>query len=117
MRAVIAIASPPFSRIAAAASSHGSWLRDEITTLAPASAKASAIARPMPRDDPVTIATFPVRSKRFIIGFLCRFLVSRTAPETPDRHRYRRAAPAPEATLPSHDGARRQGVPVHPSRS
>jgi len=32
-------------------------LRDEMTTRAPASANASAIARPMPRDEPVTIAT------------------------------------------------------------
>src|SRR4051794_13216077 len=67
MRAVTAIASPPRAQIAAATSSHGSWLRDEITTLAPASAKASAIARPMPREDPVTIATLPVRSNRFIM--------------------------------------------------
>src|SRR4051812_32691980 len=70
MRAVIAIASPPLARIAAATASHGSWLRDEITTLAPESAKASAIARPMPRDDPVTIATFPVRSNKFIVSLL-----------------------------------------------
>src|SRR3954453_12194747 len=69
MRAVTAIASPPVAQIAAATSSHGSWLRDEITTLAPAWAKASAIARPMPRDEPVTIATFPVRSNRFIETF------------------------------------------------
>src|SRR3954454_2270897 len=70
MRAATAIASPPLARIAAATSSHGSWLRDEITTLAPESAKASAIALPMPREDPVTIATFPVRSNRFIIYLL-----------------------------------------------
>src|SRR3954469_19409066 len=70
MRAVIAIASPPLARMPAATSSQGPWLRAEIATLAPASAKASAIARPMPRDDPVTIATLPVRSKSFIISFL-----------------------------------------------
>src|SRR5438874_2706934 len=66
IRAVTAIASPPVARIAAATSSHGSWLRAEMTTRAPASAKASAIARPMPREEPVTIATLPERSNRFI---------------------------------------------------
>src|ERR1044071_6157507 len=66
MRAVTAIASPPLPRMASAASSQGPWLRPEIVTLAPASAKPSAIARPMPRDDPVTIATFPLRSKSWV---------------------------------------------------
>src|SRR4051794_14651490 len=70
IRAVTAIASPSLARIAAATSSHDSWLREEIATFAPASAKASAIALPMPREDPVTIATFPVRSNRFIIYLL-----------------------------------------------
>ena len=45
---------------------NGASLRDEITTRAPASAKPSAIARPMPRDEPVTIATLPERSNKFI---------------------------------------------------
>src|SRR5258706_15752339 len=49
-----------------APSSPGPWLRPEIVTLAPASAKPSAIARPMPRDDPVTIATLPDRSNNFM---------------------------------------------------
>src|SRR5947208_15380976 len=66
MRQVIAAASPPLARIAAATSSHGASLREEMTTRAPESAKPSAIARPMPRDEPVTIATLPERSKRFI---------------------------------------------------
>jgi len=66
MRAVTVIASPPLARIAKTTSSHGSWLRAEMTTLAPASANNSAIARPMPRDEPVTIATLPVRSKSFM---------------------------------------------------
>jgi hypothetical protein len=39
-----------------------SALRLEITTFAPASAIAVAIARPMPRLEPVINATFPVRS-------------------------------------------------------
>src|SRR5687768_6449663 len=33
-----------------------------MTTFAPCSAIAAAMARPMPRDEPVTIATLPVRS-------------------------------------------------------
>src|ERR1700733_2570478 len=66
IRQVMAVASPPLALIAATTSSHGSRLRPEITTLAPASAKISAIARPMPRDEPVTTATFPDRSKRLI---------------------------------------------------
>src|SRR5215469_5328813 len=63
MRAVTAIASPPAARIAPATSSQGARLRAEIVTLAPASARHSAIARPMPRLAPVTIATLPARSK------------------------------------------------------
>src|SRR5215472_10981379 len=66
MRAATAIAASPRCRIAAATSSQGARLRAEIATLAPASAKASAMARPMPRLEPVTIATFPVSSKRFM---------------------------------------------------
>ena len=41
-------------------------LRAEITTLPPASANAPAIARPMPRLEPVMIATFPDRSNSFM---------------------------------------------------
>src|SRR5437660_4412190 len=66
IRAVTAIASPPLARIAAATSSQGARLRAEITTRLPASARASAMARPMPRLDPVTIATFPDKSKSFM---------------------------------------------------
>ena len=47
------------SLIALATSSQASCLRDEITTLAPCSAMRSAMARPMPRDEPVMTATFP----------------------------------------------------------
>src|ERR1051326_1872193 len=56
------MALPPALVIPAATSSQGPALRLEITTLAPASAICSAIARPMPREDPVTIAVLPVRS-------------------------------------------------------
>jgi hypothetical protein len=51
------VASPPFLLMLAATSSQASALRLEITTLAPSSAQHSAIARPMPRLEPVMIAT------------------------------------------------------------
>src|SRR5246127_2172857 len=51
-----------FSPICAAAASALSCLREVITTFAPASASCHAIANPMPRDAPVTIAVRPVRS-------------------------------------------------------
>src|ERR1700751_5465426 len=66
IRAVTAIASPPLARIAAAIYSQGPALRAEITTRPPASAKASAIARPMPRLEPVMMATLPDKSKSFM---------------------------------------------------
>src|SRR5260221_10297030 len=55
-------ASPPDLRIDAATSSQASALRLEITTLAPSFASSSAEERPMPRLEPVTTATLPVRS-------------------------------------------------------
>ena len=48
--------------MAPAASRQASALRLVITTRAPKRASASAIARPIPRVDPVTSATFSVRS-------------------------------------------------------
>src|SRR5687768_12442368 len=64
MLAGTAIAWPGrFSLMPAATSSQGPALRELITTLAPCSAMRSAMARPMPRDDPVITATLPVRSK------------------------------------------------------
>ncbi len=45
----------------------GVCLALEMTTLAPCAAMASAMARPMPRLDPVTMATFPVRSNICIL--------------------------------------------------
>jgi hypothetical protein len=44
----------------------GSALRDEITTCAPCFGQRSAMARPMPRDEPVTMATLPSSEKRFM---------------------------------------------------
>src|SRR5271170_4410816 len=64
-------ASPPDLRMPSATTSQASALRLEITTLAPSFAKSSAEARPMPRLDPVTTATLPVRSNGvFFIGYL-----------------------------------------------
>src|SRR5580704_16063416 len=62
--AAIAMARPaPYlALIASATSRHGSILRDETTTCAPCSAIRSTIARPIPREEPVTSATFPFRS-------------------------------------------------------
>src|SRR5882724_9298109 len=55
-------ASPPALRMPSAAASQASSLRLEITTLAPSLASSSAEERPMPRLEPVTTATLPVRS-------------------------------------------------------
>src|SRR5712691_1946909 len=53
--------SPPCWRMSRATTSQASALRLDITTLAPSRAIASALARPMPRLEPVTIATLPSR--------------------------------------------------------
>src|SRR5215470_1575835 len=55
-------ASPPCWRMSCATASQTSALRLEITTVAPSRAIASALARPMPRLEPVTIATLPSRA-------------------------------------------------------
>src|SRR5664279_543645 len=55
-------ASPPDLRMPSATASQASALRLEITTLAPSRASNSAEERPMPRLEPVTTATLPVRS-------------------------------------------------------
>src|SRR5882724_13582064 len=55
----IAVPLPNLSLISLATWSHTSCLREEITTLAPCSAIRSAMARPMPREEPVMTATFP----------------------------------------------------------
>ena len=56
------MASPPVSRMSVATASHASGLRLETTTFAPCSAMRSAMARPIPLVEPVTMATLPVRS-------------------------------------------------------
>ena len=54
--------APTRALISAAAASHWSCLRLEITTLAPCMASASAMALPMPFELPRVNATRPVRS-------------------------------------------------------
>src|SRR5262249_48711323 len=54
----------------AATSWHESALRLDTTTLAPCSARRSTIALPMPLVEPVTRATFPVRSKSVMANVL-----------------------------------------------
>src|SRR5215216_7326822 len=55
-------ASPPAFLMPSATSWQASALRLEITTFAPSLASSSAEERPMPRLEPVMMATFPVRS-------------------------------------------------------
>src|SRR6185437_10605500 len=57
---------PALSLMALATSSQACFLREEITTFAPCSAIRSAIARPMPREEPVMTATFPLMSNKVI---------------------------------------------------
>ena len=64
---------PDLSLIALATSSQTSCLREEITTLAPCSAIRSAMARPMPRVEPVMTATFPVISNKVMFLSQIRF--------------------------------------------
>src|SRR5438132_3202725 len=56
---VAIVAAPPFLRIVSLTASSCDWVRAARTTWAPARAIASAVARPMPRPAPVTIATLP----------------------------------------------------------
>lgn len=62
-------ASPPAARISSSTAAPSSSLRPVTTTRAPSRAKRTAVARPIPRVDPVTIATFPAsRSPDAISG-------------------------------------------------
>src|SRR5579863_9103486 len=65
-------ASPPAFLMPSATSWQASALRLEITTLAPSLASSSAEERPMPRLEPVTTATLPVRSNG--VDFMSAFL-------------------------------------------
>src|ERR1041385_5394432 len=51
------VASSPLALMPAATASQASALRLDTTTLAPSAAQCSAIERPMPRLEPVTMAT------------------------------------------------------------
>src|SRR5580704_11731816 len=64
----IAVAGPCAALMASAVSRQAANLRLETTTLAPCSAIASAIARPMPREDPVMTATWPLKSNSDMIN-------------------------------------------------
>jgi hypothetical protein len=55
--------SPPYALSRASAAAFFSGFIPQITTLAPAWARPSAMPRPMPPLPPVIRATFPVRSK------------------------------------------------------
>src|SRR5579871_4010537 len=67
-----ATAAPCFLLIVSATRSHASAFRLETTTFAPCSASRRTMASPMPRVDPVTKATFPVRSNRLIASLAMR---------------------------------------------
>src|SRR5262245_29036987 len=81
MLAAIATAVPlPYlSLISLATWSQTSALREEITTFAPCSAMRSAIARPMPRVEPVMTATLPFMSNK-LMRFSPRFRFQRLPP-------------------------------------
>src|SRR3954470_12588369 len=64
-----AVPWPCLALISLATESQTSCLREETTTLAPCSAIRSAMARPMPRVDPVMTATFPLMSNK-VMRFL-----------------------------------------------
>ena len=63
----------PVARVAQACSraeSRCSWLKPLIATLAPSSSSAAVMARPIPRDPPVTTATFEFRCE--VMGVVSR---------------------------------------------
>jgi len=63
-------ALPPAASMRAAVSSISARLRAVKATAAPASANPMAIARPMPRPLPVTMATLPVRSSAIFSPYM-----------------------------------------------
>src|SRR5579883_2431993 len=84
--------SGPISR---AMSSSRSRVRAATATLAPACARPIAIARPIPRLAPVTSATRPLRSKRFVLtAHDCRGLLAVADCRSP--------TPAPEPAACGH---------------
>ena len=77
--AVMADAGSEKDVMAFATSSQTCCLREEITTLAPCSAMRSAMARPMPREEPVMTATFPDISNK-VMRFSPRLIGSERRP-------------------------------------
>ena len=65
MWAAMALATPPSARMPATTASQASCLRLETITCAPKDASRRAVASPMPREAPVTMAVLPVRSNSF----------------------------------------------------
>src|SRR3981081_4816466 len=74
-------ASPPAFLMPSATCSQASALRLEITTLAPSLASNSAEERPMPRLEPVTTATLPVRSNGVFFTFASLIFLGRHCEE------------------------------------
>src|ERR1700756_2512201 len=62
-----AVPLPNLPLISLVTESQTACLREEITTLAPCSAIRSAIARPIPREEPVMTATFPDKSNKVML--------------------------------------------------
>src|SRR5262249_26146693 len=88
---------PGCALISATTFSHASSLREDTTTFAPCSARRIADARPMPREEPVTTATRPLRSNRDIAA------PSECRPTAGCRVIYCTAAmPARDAGAPAH---------------
>ena len=85
LQAMARVRRPNFSSTSFANSSHASSLRLEMTTSAPASAKANTMLRPRPRLPPVTSARRPVRSNRSPTAQPSRGSVTGTSTVTPRR--------------------------------
>ena len=101
---------PPTARSSPAAFSTPAAPRAQIATFAPSRANACAIARPMPRGAPVTIAPLPVSPRSM------RFLRKRSAAEKlhdrgPDYNASRMVPREAAAAAPRARLARRRGTP------
>ena len=72
-----ASASPPVDLISAASASTPSGAMSTATILAPSAARARAMLRPIPRDAPVTMATFPF-GIHCLLSFLHKLVTSGT---------------------------------------
>src|SRR3954451_15066339 len=113
------VASPPAALMPSATSWQASALREETTTLAPSFASNSAEERPMPRLEPVTIATLPVRSNGVF------FIVVASLLQRPPSLRAQRSNPESfrgesldcfVARAPRNDGGAIRSTRHHPRR-